>query len=289
MWMSDNDYVKKEYGWWWGYTREEVELIKRRMNNPMKFAQEYGLEFLSSGRPVFDHNSVKRQKKNILKVGDDVPLADGKYHKVCVEDDLRIYRQPEPGKLYVVGADVAEGVTGGDYSVAMILDRMTGEEVAFFRGHVAPDTFGDMLNKWGRKYSNALMVVEVNNHGLTTITILKQLLYPTLYFRPQKFEVVGVKYTNKLGWKTTKVTRPLLIDDFAQAVRDSVLTIHSKELLDEMSVFVYDRSNNMVPQEGFNDDTIFAAGIGYQGFKILYDKPLEQIDYERHLPTNYNY
>jgi len=35
-----------------------------------------------------------------------------------------------------------------------------------------------------------------------------------------------------------------MIDDFAQAMRDKVLTIHSKELLDEMTVFVYDKNNN---------------------------------------------
>jgi hypothetical protein len=145
------------------------------------------------------------------------------------------------------------------------------------------------LNKWGRKYNNAFMVVEVNNHGLTTITVLKQLLYPSLYFRPRQHETMGMQSSDKIGWKTTKVTRPLLIDEFAQAVRDRVLLIHSKELLDEMTVFVYDNSGNMSPQQGFHDDCIFAGGIGFQGFKILYDKKLEQINYAKHLPKSFAY
>jgi hypothetical protein len=290
MWMADdNGYAKKEYGWWWIYSEEEIELIKKRMNNPLKFAQEYGLEFLASGRPVFDPKAVEKQRANQLKEGDVFKTKDGEDSKVVVDDMLTVYVQPKPGKFYVVGVDVAEGVDGGDYSVCTIFDRSTGEEVAFYRGQVPPDIYSGMLNRWGRKYNNALMVVEVNNHGLTTLTVLKQLLYPSLYFRPAKFETIASPWSDKLGWKTTKLTRPLLIDDFAQAIRDDVITLHSKELINEMSVFVYDSGNNMVPMEGFHDDCIFAAGICFQGFKVLYDKPLDQLNYENHLPISSNY
>ena len=288
MWMSDNDYQKLEYGWWWGYNQEEIDTIKRRMNDPRRFAQEYGLEFLASGRPVFDQAIIKKMRKNILKVGDKVKQGEEEF-KVYEQDGWRVYKEPDPKKLYVVGVDTSEGVLGGDYSVATIYDRMTGEEVCMYRGLIAPDILGDRLNKWGRKYNNALMVVEINNHGLTTMTILKQLVYPSLYFRPAKWETIGEPYSDKLGWKTTRVTKPLLIDDFAQAVREESLLLHSKELLDEMSVFVYDDAGNMVPQETFHDDTIFSAAIGFQGFKILYDKPLEQVDYNNHLPTSFAY
>lgn len=289
MWMSDNDYVKKEYGWWWNYTEEEIKIIERRMNNPSKFAQEYGLEFLASGRSVFDASSVRKQRKNQLLVGEMSKNSDGVDEFVRVVDDLRMYRQPQSSHFYCVGADIAEGVEGGDYSVAVIWDRMTGEEVAFYRGHIEPDKFAEKLNMWGRKFNNALMVVEINNHGLTTVTCLKKLFYPSMYFRPAHFEKIASPWSEKLGWKTTKLTRPLLIDDFAQAVRDDVLIIHSKEILDEMSVFIYDKNNNMVPQQGFHDDCIFAGGIGFQGFKVLYDKPLTQIDYTQHLPISGGY
>jgi hypothetical protein len=59
---------------------------------------------------------------------------------------------------------VSEGIELGDYSVATVWNRTTGEEVAFYRGLMAPDKFAELLNKLGRKYNNALMVVEVNNH-----------------------------------------------------------------------------------------------------------------------------
>ncbi len=289
MWMTDdNGYAKKEYGWWWGYNKEEIELIRKRMNNPSKFAQEYGLEFLASGRSVFDAYVIQEMRTHIWREN-QVYVDAGIEYAVHIKDHLRIYKPPVTGRNYVIGVDVSEGVEGGDFSVAVVFDRQTGEEVAMFRGLLPPDRFADKLNAWGREYNDALLVVEVNNHGLTTLTCLKQKIYPTLYFRPKAVDTLGVTSSDKFGWKTNKVTRPLLIDDFAQACRDKVLTLHSKELLDEMSVFVYDDGGNMVPMGGFHDDCIFAAGIGFQGFKIMPMGKLDQLNYADHMPTSFAY
>jgi len=284
MWVSDNDYAKREYGWWWMYSEEEIDIIRRRMNDPQKFAQEYELTFLASGRMVFDSKVVNDMRKHQVKVGDKISDEKGMVHVVKEKDGWIIYKEPELDSFYVIGADVAEGVTGGDYSVAVVFNRATGEEVAFYRGHIAPDKFGELLNDLGRYYNNALMVVEVNNHGLTTITILKQLLYPSMYFRPSKFEVVGSPYSEKLGWKTTVMTRNIMIDDLVQATRDGDLLLHSKEIIDEMTVFVYDKNNRSGGMDGFNDDCIFATAIAMQGFKVMYDKRPSQLS-ERHDPV----
>ncbi len=290
MWMADNWYVKKQYGWWWLYTKEEVEIFKKTFNNPRRFAQEYELSFASTGRPVFDADMIKKNRRFELKVGDEVKQKDGTTFTVYKDaKDIIYYQEPIKDGLYVIGGDVAEGIEEWDYSVATVWNRMNGEEVAFFRWHVAPDEFAKILDKLWRKYNDALEVIEVNNHWLTTLTVLKQLLYPNLYFRPAKYEVVGQPISDKIWWRTTKLTRPLLIDDFAQALRDWLITIHTKELLDEMTVFVYDKSNNAISLPGYHDDCIFSAGIGFQWFKILFNGKLEQIDYHNVLPMSWWY
>jgi len=291
MWSAKNNgYDKKQYGWWWHYTEEEIEEIRKRINDPLKFAQEYELEFLASGRQVFDPHLIRHIKREILDVGTITTLDDGSSHVVKEEDDgLRIYRPPREGGLYVVGVDVAEGVVGGDYSVATIFDRKSGEEVAFYRGHIAADRFGNKLVEWGKLYNNALMVVEINNHGLTTITALKNAMYPNLYFRPSKFDTMGTQWSDRLGWKTTRVTRPLMIDDLNDSLREKSIHLHSRETIDEMITFIFDGSNNMGPMRGFHDDCIFSAAIAFQGFKVLYDKPLDQMNYEDHLPSSTPY
>ena len=289
IWMSkDNGYAKKEYGWWWAYTEEEVELIRKRMNDPQRFAQEYSLEFLSSGRSVFDAELIKSLRGDIWDL-DSKHEEEGTEHIVYEWNGLTVYKKPVPGKTYVAGADVSEGVTGGDFSAVTIYERESGEEVAHWHGMTAPDKFGEKLNQWGRFFNNALMVVEINNHGLTTVTILKQLLYPTMYFRPSKFDTIPSSWSDRLGWKTTKVTRPLMIDDLNQALREGSLKIHSRYLLDEMQTFVYDSGNNMNPQESYHDDAIFSAAIAFQGFKVLFSGNLDQIDYLDFLPASSSY
>ena len=294
MQAPNNGYKKVEYGWWWGYSEQEIEIIKRRINNPRKFAQDYSLEFLASGRNVFDPDVQKKHRHNIWGVGKEIEYNDPgsediKKWTVRTEDELRIYKPPYQGGLYVQSADTSEGIDGGDFSAVTILDRKTGEEVAFFRGLKAPDRLGYLLDRWGRKYNNALTSVEVNNHGLTTLTILKQLMYPSLYFRPKMFDQMGQLWSDRIGWKTTGVTRPLMIDDLAQAMRDEDIIVHSKETLDEMMLFIYDKNNRPVPSEGGHDDCIMCLAVGLQAFKVMYDKELSQLDYKKYLPRSINY
>lgn len=279
LWVEDNDWLKKEYGWWWGYTEDEIESIRRNMNDEQRFDREFNLQFDSTGRSIFDRDALKRQLVNRLVVGAERTLKDGTKWRVCVEDGLRMYAPPQPGAAYCAAADIAEGVTGGNYSVFIIFDRMTGEEVAFYRGHVPPDVFGEMLDRWGRKYNNAYMAPEVNNHGLTTLTILKQKLYPSLYFRPSKYDAYAQEQSSRLGWKTTVVTRPILIDDLAKALREDAIVIHSKELHDEMTVMIYDERNRPVAPASFHDDTVFAAGIALQTFSMMATGDLTQISH----------
>jgi len=291
MWMQENEYVKKQYDWWWGYTEKEM-IAKRKEKGDLLFDQEYNCKFLSSGRNVFDVNMLEKHRTNILKVG-DINKAREKGQedfKVKEEDGWVIYREPKEKGIYVVGGDTSEGVKGGDPSIAVIFDRATGEEVAMFRGFRPPDVFGEMLNKMGRRYKDALMVVEVNNHGLVTSMTLKKLIYPNLYFRPSKYETIGTGTTDRLGWRTTPITRPILINELASAIRNSEITIHSKNTLDEMLTFVYNDNGDMKPSSrGLHDDAIFAAGIALQGFKnIATIKPI-QLDYEQILPQNFAY
>ena len=286
MWVSENGYVKKEYGWWWDYSTEEIEIIRKRTNNARKFNNNYALEFFISGRSVFTPETIEEQRKHMLKVGDKVKMSNGLEHVVREEEGFRIYRPPEDKHFYCLGADCSEGVTGGDYSVAVILDRTTGEEVAFWRGLVAPDKFAKILDKWGRYYNNALMVVESEAHGSVVNNILKQLLYPSLYFRPSRFDTIGNPYSDRIGWKTTKLTRPILLDELEQMAREKNIIIHSKEITDEMIVFVFNDSNRMEAMQGYHDDGVFALAIALQGFKVISDKPATQLDYKNYLPSS---
>ena len=52
---------------------------------------------------------------------------------------------PELNHAYVMGVDTAEGLAHGDYSVIQVLDVNTGEQVAIWHGHIAPDLLAEEI------------------------------------------------------------------------------------------------------------------------------------------------
>jgi hypothetical protein len=289
MWMDDkNGFIKKRYDWRWGYTEEEAKQIQMGCSSDF-WGQEYCCQFLVGGRSVFGQEVVNKVRNTVLEVGGINNTILERPFIVKEEEKWIVYRDPELECFYVVGVDTAEALSGGDYTVATILNRTTGEEVAMLRSrNIPPDIFGEILDKWGRKYNNALMVVE-SNAGISTIASLKKLMYPSMYFRPAKFETISFTYTDRIGWRTTGANRKMLIDDLEAALRKNEIIVHSKKTADEITVFIYDDNDNMKAQGDNHDDSVFSLAVANQGFKAMYNAPLTQLNYEKYMPRNFNY
>jgi hypothetical protein len=159
----------------------------------------------------------------------------------------------------------------GDYSCAHVLDTRSLEIVAEWHGHVDPDLFGVELYKLGRFYHGALLGVERNNHGLTTLTVLRQghpvhtdvKPYPRLYFE-ETVDLATNKPTKRFGWVTSMKTRPLMVDDLARMIRERLLGLHSRETVEECMSFVIDDKGRPAAVQGQHDDRVMALAIAVQ-------------------------
>jgi hypothetical protein len=176
---------------------------------------------------------------------------------------LRVWKEPESGKRYVIGADVAGGVKGGDNSAADVIDSMTGEQVAQWHGKTDPDLFGKILYWLGRRYNFAYMAVERNGHGLTTLNTLDELRYPKLHFE-QVPEPPG-KVRKRFGWVTTKTTKGIIIDNLVKLIRNREHGVVSLETIDELISFRYyldgNESEKMGAADGSYDDRVMSYAI----------------------------
>jgi hypothetical protein len=76
-----------------------------------------------------------------------------------------------------------------------------------------------------------------------------------------------------------------MIDDLAQALRDDDLIIHSKTILNELSVFAYNDNGTMSAPNSYHDDCVMALAIAVQAAKNIYTKKLDQLDYLKYLPS----
>ena len=235
-----------------------------------QMAQEYPDNpedaFLKSGRPVFDLRMLR-------EIESSDPLVRGYLTPELrfVEDGgaLRIWEWPEESDRYVVGADPSQGLEHSDKASAHVINARNGEVVAHWHGIIDPDLFGsEVLVPLGRFYRQALLGVESNNHGLTVLKAIQRARYfPIYYERSPKYK--HSVPTDVLGFHTTQVTKPLMIDELAKELRpEGKLKLHDAETLAELRTFV--RTDRGKMQGSPFDDRVISLAIANQMLKYVW-------------------
>ena len=239
-----------------------------------RFDQEYPSNashcFIASGRCCFDLPALLQARARIAaeprpemlshlagRDGGSLALAPAR---------LLIWRPPQQGREYVIGGDVGQGLSHGDFSCGCVLDRETGEQVAELHGRVAPGRFARLLAALGRIYWEAEIAVESNNHGFATLDALHNTLQYAPLFRYRRYDQAG-QYGEALGWPTNARTRPLMLDGLVEALAEGHLLVHSEGLVDECLTFVTTDSGSCEALSGKHDDRIIAAAIAWQARK----------------------
>lgn len=269
------------------YRRKAKEFAATPERLPQEFPSTWQEAFIASGKNVFNPLALQEMEKDATPLEDvdyykitpleDRPYEEFELEKVSFEpnetpDDftykapLKIWEKPKPYKEYVIGADVAEGLKGGDFSVATVVDISTMAVVARWRGHCDPDKFGEILGALGTYYNYALIGVEVNNHGLTTVQKLRDTFYTNLYKRDRGYDEEWETPTVNLGWKTDMRTKRLMIDDLIKLVRERVIKDKDIVFINEAFSYVRDERGRMNAEEGSHDDAIMSTAIAYQLF-----------------------
>ena len=269
------------------YRRKAKDFAATPERLPQEYPSTWQEAFIASGKNVFNPLALQEMEK------DATPLEDVEYYKITPLEDrpyeefeleqipfeenetpddftykapLKIWEKPKPYKEYVIGADVAEGLKGGDFSVATVVDISTMEVVARWRGHCDPDKFGEILGALGTYYNYALIGVEVNNHGLTTVQKLRDTFYTNLYKRDRGYDEEWETPTVNLGWKTDMRTKRLMIDDLIKLVRERVIKDRDIVFINEAFSYVRDERGRMNAEEGSHDDVVMSTAIAYQLF-----------------------
>lgn len=214
--------------------------------------------FLTSGRPRFD-TRVLTKWLNAAKEGVRGYVEHGGF----VADDkgyVTVYEEPRAGSRYVIGGDTSQGLATGDRSAATVWEAKTWRLVAKWHGHIDPDLYADQLAALGKWYNTALLAVEINNHGFTTMNKLKNLNYPML-FQMERYDEIADKMRKALGFRTDRKTKPLIIDHMASCIREQLIEVKDKELISECITYIREENGGTNAQEGCYDDLVMASAI----------------------------
>lgn len=172
---------------------------------------------------------------------------------------IQVYQEPAPGGAYVIGADTAG--EGSDFNVGQVIDHITGQQVCTIRGQMDEDLFAKQLYCLGKHYHTALVSIEANFSSYP-IRELERLRYPRQYVR-QAEDSFTHRIRQSYGFKTSSVTRPLVIAGLVEVVREHPEWLNDRDTLNEMLTFVRNENGRPEAQEGAHDDCVMSLGIAY--------------------------
>jgi hypothetical protein len=225
-------------------------------------AQECDCDFITSGHTVVDGPILQWYEQTYVK--DPV-------EKRGFDSNYWIWEYPDYTKDYVVVADVARG-DGADYSAFHVIEIESMKQVAEYKGKIGTTDYGNMLVSVATEWNKALLVIENANIGWAAIQVAIDQGYENLYYSYKQDAYVdehlhlakGYDLKGKAqkvpGFSTTSKTRPLVISKLETYFREKSPVVHSKRLIDELFVFIWN-GQRAEAQGGYNDDLVMAFGI----------------------------
>ena len=227
------------------------------------------------GQTIFDAQKVSQRLQEI-----EAPIKRGEFvfdtwysfdaNEVLIDDSsirwvesesgpIQIYQEPKEERSYVIGADTAG--EGSDFNVGQVIDHLTGEQVCTIRGQMDEDLFAKQLYCLGKRYNTALVSIEANFSSYP-IRELERLRYPKQYVR-QAEDSFTHRIRQSYGFKTSSVTRPLVIAGLVEVVREHPEWLNDRDTLNEMLTFVRNENGRPEAQEGAHDDCVMSLAIAY--------------------------
>ena len=252
--------------------KSAAETLESFRESDPYYYQVYCLgEWGVTGRTIFNAVDVTgRLSENVLPVRTGT-FIDGVLRE---GDTVKIYREPEPGRPYVIGADTAG--EGSDFFVAQVLDNVTGEQAAVLRQQSDEGTFADALYALGMMYNGALIGAEVN-FSTYTVMELSRRGYPRQYVRQDLDSYTG-RPMERFGFVTNRSTRETIISGLVSALRGHIELVSDRATLEEMLTFVRNEQQRAEAQQGAHDDCVMALAIAHhirpqQSYSVRLDEP----------------
>lgn len=157
-----------------------------------------------------------------------------------VSNDFRLYAKFDPSHRYAGGHDVAGGL-GLDSSASVFIDFDTipAQVVGVYSNNmIKPEAFGHEIYREADFFGNCLVAPE-RNFGSECILILKQKENPDakIFIPPLKDSKVKAGISAEYGWHTNALTKPKMIAALEKAIRDGLISLNDKALIDECKAY----------------------------------------------------
>lgn len=273
---------------------------RSKYNDHGDMASEYPSDdieaFVHSGAKVFDKYKVDNLKKSCRparEVGDLVGRSRkgaesllSLHFATDSQSDLWVWNFPETDpdekvtNRYLVIVDIGGRSSKSDWSVILVLDRLfmaSGGQpavVAQWYGHIDMDLLAWKSAQIATWYDNALLVIESNTlethdrdrnvDGDQSGYILNQIstVYENLYARKQSEDEIIERAPKRYGFHTNRVTKPMIISNLIEIVREGMYVERDQRCLDEYLTYEKKPDGSYGAIIGKHDDLLMTRAIG---------------------------
>ena len=249
-------------------TKDDIEALESFEDTDPYYYNVYCLGLWGVlGKTFFNAEKISKRLTQIrepIKRGSFIYDYDGlkitNIKFVASEDGfIDIFENPKTNYPYVISGDTAG--EGSDYFIGQALDNTTGKQVAKLRKQFDADEYTRQMYCLGKHYNNALIGIETN-FDTYPIKELERLGYKNMFIREKEDTYTG-KHEKAFGFRTDRITRPLILSMLQSIVNDNIELINDKETLEEMLVFVRNEKGRPEAQDGCHDDLVMALAIAY--------------------------
>lgn len=260
--------------------------------------QEYPITpteaFVSSGDCVFDKEAINNQIARCVSLQaprrgyftykkEAIPIPNSEGVMVDVEWKIKdiefvesrdgyIFLHEEPrvkvkdGEIthkapYSLGGDTAG--TGKDYFTGKVICNLDDKTVAtLHKQYIDEDLYAEQMYCLGKYYHDALIGIEINYSRQPTRILQKKYNYPNLYMR-ERLDGASDRPVMDYGFETTSRTKPIIIGELVELMRNNPYIEEDIPTLKEMTTFVKKENGKLEAIDGCHDDLVMAKAIAH--------------------------
>lgn len=279
-------------------------------NDIDQFKQEYPSNpeeaFIGTGNCIFDKDAIIERLRHVPKpIKQGYFVYDEEAAKSNIMKDIRwvndkkgcikLYKLPNMPEFtkYCIGGDTA-GDTRGDEFSSDVIDAKSLEQVASLTMQTDEDLYAKQMYCLGKYYGWALMAIETN-FSTYPQKKLEELGYPSFYVR-ETVDRFDKSVTKQFGYNTNRKTKPLMLANLVELVREHTEIFNEEKTLREMLTFVKKDGGKQEAEEGYNDDKVMSIAIAHQAVgQVVFDEepiivPAQyHFNTEKRFETQYDY
>lgn len=232
------------------------------------FDQEYpataDVAFRTSGDMFFDRRGLDKQvAKRPIATG-EIFFQNLKWEwRDMPYGRIEIHERPDAKEQYLVVSDASEAI-GSDEASILVLNKRMNTTAAIVAGQHTPEELAQLNIALGNFYNKALVVPENKGYGYMVCQLVNQ-NYGNIYHKIVNKDGVDIP-TDELGFNTNVVTRPQMLAQMNEEIKNNSTVLNSAKLISQCRTFIIKKDKDgkvtkVEAQTGYQDGLVICRAI----------------------------